>query len=35
MDSPWGPYPPDMQARATDLVLEQAEVLCKDWFGER
>ncbi len=24
-------YPPDMQARATDLVLEQAEVLCKDW----
>jgi len=24
-------YPPDMQARATDLVLEQAEVLCRDW----
>ena len=24
-------YPPDRQARATDLVLEQAEVLCKDW----
>ena len=24
-------YPPDMQARATELVLEQAEVLCKDW----
>ena len=26
-------YPPDMQARATELVLEQAEVLCKDWSG--
>jgi type I restriction enzyme, R subunit len=24
-------YPPDMQVRATELVLEQAEVLCKDW----
>ena len=24
-------YPPDMQSRATELVLEQAEVLCKDW----
>ncbi len=24
-------YPPDMQQRATDLVLEQAAVLCKDW----
>ena len=24
-------YPPDKQARATDLVLEQAEALCKDW----
>jgi type I restriction enzyme R subunit len=24
-------YPPDKQARATALVLEQAEVLCKDW----
>ncbi len=24
-------YPPDKQARATELVLEQAEVLCKDW----
>lgn len=24
-------YPPDKQARATDLVLAQAEVLCKDW----
>lgn len=23
--------PPDKQARATDLVLQQAEVLCKDW----
>jgi len=27
-------YPPDKQARATELVLEQAEVLCKDWAGE-
>ena len=26
-------YPPDKQARATDLVLEQAAVLCKDWNG--
>ena len=26
-------YPPDMQQRATDLVLEQAEVLCGDWSG--
>jgi hypothetical protein len=25
-------YPPDKQARATELVLEQAEVLCRDWF---
>jgi type I restriction enzyme R subunit len=24
-------YPPDMQKRATELVLEQAEVLCRDW----
>uniref|UniRef100_A0A7C4RTA8 Type I restriction enzyme endonuclease subunit n=1 Tax=Desulfatirhabdium butyrativorans TaxID=340467 RepID=A0A7C4RTA8_9BACT len=24
-------YPPDKQVRATELVLEQAEVLCKDW----
>jgi type I restriction enzyme, R subunit len=24
-------YPPDKQARATELVLEQAEVICKDW----
>jgi type I restriction enzyme R subunit len=24
-------YPPDRQARATELVLEQAEVLCRDW----
>jgi type I restriction enzyme R subunit len=24
-------YPPDKQADATKLVLEQAEVLCKDW----
>ncbi|RMH57993.1 MAG: HsdR family type I site-specific deoxyribonuclease [Candidatus Hydrogenedentota bacterium] len=27
-------YPPDMQQRATELVLEQAEVLCKDWSEE-
>ncbi len=27
-------YPPDKQAKATDLVLEQAEVLCKDWADE-
>jgi type I restriction enzyme R subunit len=26
-------YPPDKQARATELVLEQAEALCKDWEG--
>jgi type I restriction enzyme R subunit len=26
-------YPPDKQARATDLLLEQAEVLCRDWSG--
>jgi type I restriction enzyme R subunit len=24
-------YPPDRQARATELVLEQAEVLCAQW----
>ncbi len=24
-------YPPDKQAKATETVLEQAEVLCKDW----
>ena len=24
-------YPPDKQERATQTVLEQAEVLCKDW----
>ena len=24
-------YPPNKQAKATDLVLQQAEVLCKDW----
>ncbi|MBE2237816.1 MAG: type I restriction endonuclease subunit R [Caldilineaceae bacterium] len=24
-------YPPDRQARATELVLEQAEVICRDW----
>ncbi len=25
-------YPPDKQERATNLVLEQAEVLCKEWI---
>lgn len=24
-------YPPDKQARTTELVLEQAEVICRDW----
>jgi type I restriction enzyme R subunit len=24
-------YPPDMEHRATELVLEQAQALCKDW----
>ena len=24
-------YPPDKQARATELVLEQAEAICRDW----
>lgn len=24
-------YPPDKQKKATDTVLEQAELLCKDW----
>ena len=24
-------YPPDMQAKATELVLEQATVLCTEW----
>ena len=27
-------YPPDKQVRATELVLEQAEVLCGEWAGE-
>ena len=27
-------YPPDKQAKATELVLEQATVLCKDWALE-
>ena len=26
-------YPPDKQERATQTVLEQAEVLCKEWVG--
>jgi hypothetical protein len=24
-------YPPDMQQKATDTVLDQAKLLCKDW----
>ena len=24
-------YPPDQQAKATQTVLEQAEVLCREW----
>ena len=24
-------YPPDKQKKATDLVLEQANLICKDW----
>jgi type I restriction enzyme R subunit len=27
-------YPPDKQEKATQTVLEQAEVLCKDWTEE-
>jgi len=27
-------YPPDMQAKATELVLEQATVLCQEWTFE-
>ncbi|MDZ7641459.1 MAG: type I restriction endonuclease subunit R [Desulfurivibrio sp.] len=27
-------YPPDKQARATELVLDQATVLCQDWAAE-
>ena len=27
-------YPPDMQAKATELVLEQATVLCQEWTVE-
>jgi len=26
-------YPPDMQQRATELVLEQTEVLCREWVS--
>src|SRR5207237_6802898 len=26
-------YPPDKQERATQTVLEQAEVLCREWAG--
>jgi type I restriction enzyme R subunit len=28
-------YPPDKQEEATKTVLEQAEVLCRDWSGEK
>ena len=27
-------YPPDKQEQATKTVIEQAEILCKDWTGE-
>ncbi len=27
-------YPPDKQEKATQTVLEQAEVICKDWAGK-
>ncbi|HDH99020.1 MAG TPA: DUF3387 domain-containing protein [Deltaproteobacteria bacterium] len=27
-------YPPDKQERATQIVLEQAEVLCESWTEE-
>lgn len=27
-------YPPDKQEQATRTVIEQAEILCKDWTGE-
>lgn len=26
-------YPPDKQAKATETVLKQAELLCADWVG--
>ena len=26
-------YPPDKQKKATETVLEQAELICKDWTG--
>jgi len=26
-------YPPDKQEKATQTVLEQAEMLCADWAG--
>jgi len=28
-------YPPDKQQKATDTVLEQAKLLCKDWAETR
>ena len=27
-------YPPDKQKKATETVLEQAELICKDWAEE-
>lgn len=27
-------YPPDKEEQATKIVLEQAEILCKDWMGQ-
>ncbi|RZB34989.1 MAG: hypothetical protein SRB1_00757 [Desulfobacteraceae bacterium Eth-SRB1] len=27
-------YPPDKQEKATQTVLEQAEVLCREWMAE-
>ena len=27
-------YPPDLQQAATELVIEQAEVLCREWSGD-
>jgi type I restriction enzyme, R subunit len=28
-------YPPDMQQKATDIVLDQAKLLCRDWAETR
>ncbi|MBI3306944.1 MAG: DUF3387 domain-containing protein [Candidatus Omnitrophica bacterium] len=27
-------YPPDKEKKATEIVLEQAALLCKDWTGD-